>query len=76
MQHLAHATGDIDRIADHVAAGRGTVGGLIYDPAIYENLRSIVGSVSRSRILRALIRLSLRHHGPAEAVPQPQKSGR
>ena len=39
----------------YVKSGRGTIGGLIYDPAIYENVRTIVGTVSRSKILRALI---------------------
>lgn len=46
----------------YIKSGQGTLGGVIYDPAIYEDLRTIVGDVRRNVILRALGRYVLKHH--------------
>src|SRR5262249_47954799 len=54
-------------IVAEVRAGRGTVGGLVYDPMIYENLRTITGGVKRSALLRALVRYAFRRG--EEATP-------
>jgi phospholipid/cholesterol/gamma-HCH transport system substrate-binding protein len=61
VRHLDSAARRVDQIVANVQAGRGTLGGLIYDPAIYENLRAIVANVRRSLILRALVRFAIRH---------------
>jgi phospholipid/cholesterol/gamma-HCH transport system substrate-binding protein len=58
---LDQAGRQVADVVDHVHAGKGTLGGLIYDPAIYENLRTIVGNVQRSVILRSVARFALRH---------------
>jgi phospholipid/cholesterol/gamma-HCH transport system substrate-binding protein len=62
MAHLDRAAGDTEKIVAHVRAGQGTLGGVIYDPAVYEDLRTITGGVRRSFILRSLARYVLRHH--------------
>ncbi|WP_338872092.1 MlaD family protein [Myxococcus stipitatus] len=56
---LGSAAADLKKITATVAKGEGTVGGLITDPTIYEDLREVLGNVKRNRILRALVRFSL-----------------
>ncbi|HEX8950399.1 MAG TPA: MlaD family protein [Polyangia bacterium] len=62
MAELDQAAADLAEIIAYVKSGQGTVGGVIYDPAIYEDLRTIVGGVRRNVILRALGRFVLKHH--------------
>jgi len=40
--------------------GRGTVGGLMVDPSVYEDLKVLLGNVERNKALRALVRYSIR----------------
>ncbi|NOK03290.1 MULTISPECIES: MlaD family protein [Myxococcus] len=56
---LGSAAADLKKITATVAKGDGTVGGLISDPTVYEDLREVIGNVKRNRILRALVRFSL-----------------
>ncbi|WP_342377921.1 MlaD family protein [Myxococcus stipitatus] len=56
---LGSAAADLKKITATVAKGEGTVGGLISDPTVYEDLREVLGNVKRNRILRALVRFSL-----------------
>jgi phospholipid/cholesterol/gamma-HCH transport system substrate-binding protein len=62
MGQLDHAATDLSEIVGYVKSGQGTLGGVIYDPAIYEDLRTIVGGVRRNVILRTLGRFVLKHH--------------
>ncbi len=73
---LDRASADAAAVAAHIRSGQGTVGGLVYDPAIYENLRTIVGNVSRSKILRALVRLSLHNREEPPKPPRPAPAQR
>jgi phospholipid/cholesterol/gamma-HCH transport system substrate-binding protein len=62
MAELQRAAGDLQEIVAYIKSGQGTLGGVIYDPAIYEDLRTIVGGVRRNVILRTLGRYVLKHH--------------
>lgn len=62
LGHIDHAAADAAAIVGYVKSGQGTLGGVIYDPAIYEDLRAIVGRVRRSAILRTLGRFIIKHH--------------
>jgi phospholipid/cholesterol/gamma-HCH transport system substrate-binding protein len=62
-RRLDQSAGHLSEIVDYVRAGRGTLGGIIYDPAIYEELRALVGRVRRSVILRAVARFAIRRIG-------------
>ena len=61
MAELERASRDVEQIVAYVRSGQGTLGGVIYDPAIYEDLRLIVGKVRRNVILRTLGRFVLKH---------------
>jgi phospholipid/cholesterol/gamma-HCH transport system substrate-binding protein len=56
---LGSAAADLKKITSSVANGEGTVGGLLTDPTIYEDLRQVLGNVKRNRVLRALVRFSV-----------------
>lgn len=60
VQDLKEVTGDLKRVADKLARGEGTLGALIEDPALYEDLASLLRGANRSVILRSLIRSSVR----------------
>jgi phospholipid/cholesterol/gamma-HCH transport system substrate-binding protein len=51
-----------------VHAGKGTVGALIEDPSLYEDLKSILGNLKRNKLLRWMIRQTIKDGG-MEATP-------
>ena len=46
-------------ITARVQAGEGTIGGLVVDPTVYENLAAFLEGAQRSLLLRALIRAAV-----------------
>jgi phospholipid/cholesterol/gamma-HCH transport system substrate-binding protein len=58
-------------VTERLNAGEGTIGGLLADPAVYENLASFLEGAQRSFLLRALIRSSLGSTGPAAGAAAP-----
>ena len=40
--------------------GKGTIGALLVDPTVYEDIKSAVGNVERNEVLRALVRYSIK----------------
>ena len=61
---------DLRNIVSEVRAGKGTLGGLLVDPTIYEDLKSAVGNVERNQVLRALVRYSIKED-EAHGHPDP-----
>lgn len=59
----AHDLGDTARIVRQIAVdtqqGKGTIGGLLEDPSVYEDLTTILGNVKRNSLLKALIRYTI-----------------
>jgi phospholipid/cholesterol/gamma-HCH transport system substrate-binding protein len=70
MGNLDAVTGDIRHIVADVRAGKGTLGALLVDPSVYEDLKMLLGNVSRNRTLRALVRYSIKK-GDASGPPTP-----
>ncbi|MCY1017835.1 MlaD family protein [Pyxidicoccus sp. MSG2] len=70
---LGSAAANLKTITATVAKGDGTVGGLISDPTVYEDLREVLGNVKRNRILRALVRFSVSNREDLEKIGEPQK---
>jgi phospholipid/cholesterol/gamma-HCH transport system substrate-binding protein len=65
---LGSAAADIKKITSTVANGEGTVGGLIADPTVYEDLRQVLGNVKRNRLLRALVRFSVNNREELDQI--------
>jgi phospholipid/cholesterol/gamma-HCH transport system substrate-binding protein len=59
MGNLEHVSGDLAQLTAQLRSGRGTLGALVVDPTVYEQLVTILGGVARSRILRALVRYAI-----------------
>jgi phospholipid/cholesterol/gamma-HCH transport system substrate-binding protein len=69
MGNVNAMTDDLRKIVADVKAGKGTLGGLLVDPSIYEDIKSVVGNVDRNQVLRALVRYSIKADEKAPAPP-------
>ena len=68
---LTGAGGGVLRdIVRGVKQGKGTVGALLVDPSIYEDLKRVLGNVERNSVLRALVRYSIRRDEQAPEVKE------
>jgi len=64
LTDLRAAMADLRAIAAKIRAGEGTIGGLVQDPTVYENLAAFLEGAQRSLILRALIRSTIPRGSP------------
>jgi phospholipid/cholesterol/gamma-HCH transport system substrate-binding protein len=75
LADLRQAMADLRAITGRIESGQGTVGGLIQDPTVYENLAAFLEGAQRSLLLRALIRAAIGRGtpaaGPTPASPRP-----
>jgi phospholipid/cholesterol/gamma-HCH transport system substrate-binding protein len=71
---LGSAAENLKTITATVAKGDGTVGGLISDPTVYEDLREVLGNVKRNRILRALVRFSLNNRAELDQLGKVEEA--
>ena len=73
MTNLNAISDDVRAIVSGVRQGKGTIGALLVDPTIYEDLRSAIGNVERNEVLRALVRYSIKadeQHPAPKVEPQ------
>ena len=72
LGNLSKMSDDLRSIVADMKAGKGTIGGLLVDPSVYEDLKSAVGNVERNQVLRALVRYSIRadEHKPKVETPK------
>ena len=77
-----HVMGNVNAMSDDLRAivarirqGKGTIGALLVDPTVYEDIKSAVGNVERNQVLRALVRYSIKadeQRPPAPRVEAPR----
>ncbi|MFA4874539.1 MAG: MlaD family protein [bacterium] len=60
--NLRHASEDLRSILDSIRRGEGTLGKMIMDPALYEDMRALVGRANRNTLLRAVIRSTIKEN--------------
>jgi phospholipid/cholesterol/gamma-HCH transport system substrate-binding protein len=60
---VEHAATDMASVAADVRAGRGTLGGLLVDPTLYEETKRILVNIERNRVLKAVARLVVSDEG-------------
>jgi phospholipid/cholesterol/gamma-HCH transport system substrate-binding protein len=72
LANVTALTGDLRAIMADVRAGKGTVGALLVDPSVYEDLKAVLGNVERNDVLRALVRRRRRSRHPRPR-PRPWK---
>lgn len=68
MANLVAISADVRAIVGDVRKGKGTVGALLVDPSIYEDMKSVLGNVQRNDVLRALVRYSIKQDEKKPAV--------
>jgi phospholipid/cholesterol/gamma-HCH transport system substrate-binding protein len=60
MGNLNAMSDDLRAIVSGVRQGKGTLGALLVDPTVYEDIRAAIGNVERNEVLRALVRYSIK----------------
>ncbi|WP_242516418.1 MlaD family protein [Sorangium cellulosum] len=68
LANVTAMTGDLRAIVRDMRAGKGTLGALLVDPSIYEDMKSLLGNVQRNDVLRALVRYSIKQDEQKPAV--------
>ncbi|AUX33722.1 ABC transporter substrate-binding protein [Sorangium cellulosum] len=68
LANVTAMTGDLRAIVHDMRAGKGTLGALLVDPSIYEDMKSLLGNVQRNDVLRALVRYSIKQDEQKPAV--------
>lgn len=72
LTDLGKAASELKAITERINKGEGSVGGLINDPTVYEDLKEVLGSVKRNWILRELVRASISRGERLEGTGKPQ----
>jgi phospholipid/cholesterol/gamma-HCH transport system substrate-binding protein len=70
--NLGSASEDLKKITHLIATGKGSLGALIQDPTVYDDLRTLLGNVKRNRILRSLVRWSITNGEDLDQVGKPE----
>jgi len=55
-EKIRRASEDLVAVAGDIRAGRGTLGGLLEDPTLYEETKRILVNIERNRVLKAMAR--------------------
>ncbi len=74
MSNIDAMSDDLRAIVAGIRQGKGTIGALLVDPTVYEDIKSAVGNVERNQVLRALVRYSIKadeQHAPPKVDPHP-----
>ena len=62
----------LNRIVQDVDKGRGTLGGLLRDPTVYEDLKTVLGNVKRNTLFKALVRFTMENEQLRRAEDAPE----
>jgi phospholipid/cholesterol/gamma-HCH transport system substrate-binding protein len=63
FQNLTAFSSVLKQLGEDLQQGKGTVGALLRDPSIYEDLKTILGNVKRNRLLKSLVRYTIQKDG-------------
>lgn len=69
LDDLAQTATLLKETSDSLQNGNGTAALLMRDPALYEDLRSLVGGAQRNKLLRSYIRMTVEQNEIEEATP-------
>jgi phospholipid/cholesterol/gamma-HCH transport system substrate-binding protein len=69
--NLGGVAEDLKAITGTIRSGEGTLGALVNDPSVYDDLRTILGNLKRNRILRELVRMTVTNDGSLYKAGQP-----
>ncbi len=69
VDDLAATAAALKSTSESISQGDGTIGLLARDPALYEDLRALVGGAQRNKLLRSYIRRTVQEGEAANASP-------
>lgn len=72
--NLTAITADVRDIVRGIKEGKGTLGALLVDPSVYEDVKRLVGNVERNAVLRSLVRYSIQQNDGPPPRTTPAKS--
>jgi phospholipid/cholesterol/gamma-HCH transport system substrate-binding protein len=55
LRHLHNASKNLDEITSKINEGEGTIGALISDPSVYNDVKSLFGRANRSSVIRSIV---------------------
>jgi phospholipid/cholesterol/gamma-HCH transport system substrate-binding protein len=59
VANLDEMSANLNEISEKIKRGQGTLGGLITDPTIYNEIRSLFGKVNRNSLFKTVVRTTL-----------------
>ena len=65
--HIGRVTKNLNSILEKVNNGTGTLGALVNDPGLYDDAKALMGGANRSRVMRNLVRQSIKRSEESEA---------
>jgi phospholipid/cholesterol/gamma-HCH transport system substrate-binding protein len=65
---LKRASGNLNQILEKINNGTGTLGALVNDPGLYYDAKALMGGANRNRIIRNLVRKTIKDAEEAEAA--------
>ncbi len=69
MTNMNAMSDDLRSIVSGVKSGKGTLGALLVDPSVYDDLKALLGNTERNQVLRSLVRYSIKQE---DQTPAPQ----
>ncbi len=66
ISNLRQASYDMKEITSAVKRGEGTLGQFVTDSSVHDELKTLLGHVNRNKLLRAMIRSTLKKRDPIE----------
>lgn len=71
FENLGAMSQDLRAITGKIRAGEGTLGALVVDPSVYDDLRTVLGNVKRNKVLQELVRITVSNRGGLEQAGRP-----
>jgi len=65
---LRSAMRNLNSILEKINNGSGTLGALVNDPGLYDDVKLFVGGANRNRVVRNLVRETIKKSDEAEAA--------
>ena len=69
--NLGAMSEDLKAITGKIRAGEGTLGALVVDPSVYDDLRTVLGNVKRNKVLQELVRITVSNRGAVDQTGRP-----
>lgn len=72
---VAGMSSDLAAVVRGLREGKGTLGALLVDPSVYEDVKMLLGNVQRNQALRALVRYSIQSDSEGDSVKVSDPKG-